>query len=83
VSNKVVQVELCLGSSCYSKGSNKIVEELERKIKEGVFDVEVKIKGCLCAGMCTDSPIVKINNKVYSNVSPANIEKLVLDTINK
>lgn len=81
MSNETVKIELCLGSSCYSKGSDKIVEKLEQKIADGEFNAEIKLKGCLCADKCTDGPIVKINDTLYTNVSTSNIVKLVQDNI--
>ncbi len=81
MSKEKINIELCLGSSCFSKGSNKIVDFLEEKLSDNFFDIEISLKGCLCKDKCTEGPIVKINDKLYTNVSTDNITSLINEHI--
>jgi len=63
-------VTVCMGSSCFSQGSNEIVSVVEEYIKaQDAPDVKLKLKGCLCLGRCTDGPVVKIGDTEYCKVS--------------
>jgi NADH:ubiquinone oxidoreductase subunit E len=66
---KELIVTVCMGSSCFSQGSNEIVSVVEEYIKaQDAPDVKLKLKGCLCLGKCTDGPVVKIGDKEYYKV---------------
>lgn len=66
---KKVKVEVCVGSSCFSKGSGEIVKILEKIDNH----INMDIRGCLCQGKCQVGPIVIINGKEYSKVSKEGI----------
>jgi len=64
-----IVVTVCMGSSCFSQGSNEIVSVIEEYIKvQDSSAVRFKLKGCLCLGRCTDGPVVKIGDKEYCKV---------------
>lgn len=62
-------VTVCMGSSCFSQGSNEIVSVIEGYIEDqDDSGIELKLRGCLCKARCTDGPIVEIGGKEYSKV---------------
>jgi len=69
--NKII-IEICMGSSCHSKGSFKIVRTLEKYIEKS-NNAEIKLTGCLCQGNCSKGPFVRIQNKEYTEVSSTSI----------
>jgi len=73
---KSKEIEICLGSSCHSRGSQKIALILKEYAKE---NENISLKGCLCKGKCSIGPNVVINTKDYSNVN----EYGILDILNE
>ncbi len=66
----IPKIEICIGSSCFSRGNAKNVEFVEKYLElHGLKDeVDVQLGGSLCTGKCPEGPIVKVNDKVYTNV---------------
>ena len=80
-------ISICLGTACHVKGANKIVEkfqeELGIKIGETTSDKMFTLEGERCIGTCALAPVVKINNKIYSQVSIDQIPKILEEYFNK
>jgi NADH:ubiquinone oxidoreductase subunit E len=78
-----VKVQICMGSSCFSKGSNKIVVALEQFIEKNEFEnIAISLIGCLCLNKCTKGPMVIINEKEYSDVNDNSIVSILLNDFN-
>lgn len=71
--NNVVQIQVCMGSSCFSRGNKKTLEIIQEYIANKPIEVEIILKGTLCQDLCSKGPNIIINGKVYSNVGPENI----------
>jgi NADH:ubiquinone oxidoreductase subunit E len=67
---KSIEVTLCMGSSCFSRGSNRSLILLNEFIKNNHLENNVHVKGCLCTSNCQDGPNFKIEDKEYKNVDP-------------
>ncbi|MGD1816898.1 MAG: (2Fe-2S) ferredoxin domain-containing protein [Pleomorphochaeta sp.] len=80
---KKVVVELCMGSSCFSRGNSRTLELLESFIKENHYQDRICIKGHLCLGRCSSGPIVKINNKDFENINPACVIDIIQEELKK
>ena len=76
------EIVICLGSSCFSRGSKKTVQLIKDYIKNNQLEDKVFFHGNHCSGNCEHGPIIKIDNKEYQNVSPDNVVYL-LDSIFK
>ena len=46
-------VRICIGSSCYLKGSSKITECLQEAVKEHQLEQDVTLVGSFCVGKCS------------------------------
>lgn len=77
------RIALCLGTACYVKGAAKLLERLEDllKIKEGqvTADGQFSIEIARCMGACALAPVLMINDKVYGEVKPDQIEKILTE----
>ena len=63
-----VKVRVCVGTSCYLKGSQKLMHDILDAIHaEGMDDVEVK--ATFCFEKCEGGPNVRINNTVISKAT--------------
>ncbi|MEM3574688.1 MAG: NAD(P)H-dependent oxidoreductase subunit E [Candidatus Bathyarchaeia archaeon] len=67
-------IKVCLGTSCYVRGGEKVLNFLSKELKlepggtsaDGKFSLEA----VRCLGCCGLSPVVAIDDKVYTRVSP-------------
>ena len=69
-------IDVCLGTACYVKGSEKVLQELERVLgvqadtdptPDGLFSVNA----LRCVGACGLAPVMVVNGKVYGKMTPA------------
>ncbi|MBQ6634279.1 MAG: NADH-quinone oxidoreductase subunit NuoE [Ruminococcus sp.] len=72
---------VCLGTACYVKGSDKVLEALEKKlgIKAGECtpDGEFSIESCRCVGACGLAPVMTIGEEVYGKLTPDQVGKII------
>lgn len=76
---KKIQIKVCMGSSCFSRGNNKTVEVIEKFIEENKdkIPIEIELYGTLCMNECAKGPVVIINGKEYFGVTPESIIDLL------
>ena len=67
------QITICMGSSCFSRGSRINLELIKAWLSERKIEAEVNFKGQLCTGLCNKGPILIINDHTYQDVQPANV----------
>ena len=69
-------IDVCMGTACYVKGSEKVLSELERVLgikadthptEDGLFS----LSALRCVGACGLAPVMMVNGKVYGKVTPA------------
>ena len=75
------RISVCLGTACYVKGADKILEALEKRLeikvgectRDGLFSLDA----CRCVGACGLAPVVVINGKVYGQVKPGDVSNIL------
>ena len=81
------QINVCLGTACYVKGSDKILEEVEQKLgiksgectEDGLFSID----SCRCVGACGLAPVMMIGEEVYGKLTPKEVGKILDKYINE
>ena len=73
----MVTIEICMGSSCYSRGNSKSLELVEDFIKEKKLEAEIKLSGRLCHGSCSEGPNITVNGKLYKGCKPECVIDLI------
>ncbi|MGN0919264.1 MAG: (2Fe-2S) ferredoxin domain-containing protein [Alphaproteobacteria bacterium] len=73
-------VKVCLGSSCYVRGNDKILSFLEGYIQKHQKEMKIEIIGCRCTNLCQEGPNIFIDNKKYSGLNQTELEK-ILETL--
>ncbi len=74
-------IRVCLGTACYVKGAERIVEKLKEELgihlgettKDSLFSLE----GTRCLGCCGLAPVVEINGEVYGQVTPDKVPAIL------
>jgi NADH:ubiquinone oxidoreductase subunit E len=77
----MVIIEICIGSSCYVRGANNVVEHVNAWIEQFQWEEKVKVKGAFCMGLCSQGLGVKINGHAISGLGLHNIDTLLLPLI--
>ena len=74
----MIDVEVCLGSACFVKGSHQIVAIVREMIEENGWTKDVNVKGAFCMDKCNEKGIgVKVDGEPVSEVGIYNVrEKL-------
>ena len=75
------KISVCLGTACFVKGSKAVLAELEKQLDikagETTKDLKFTIECLRCVGACGLAPVVVIDGKVYSRVSPDDITDIL------
>ena len=75
------RISVCLGTACYVKGADKILERLEEKlgIKNGECtpDRLFSIDSCRCVGACGLAPVIMIDDEVYGHLTPDKVDVIL------
>lgn len=74
-------ISVCMGTACYVRGSEKILEEFKRilgiEVGETTPDGRYSLDCLRCVGACGLAPVVMIGEKVYGKVQPVDIKKML------
>jgi NADH:ubiquinone oxidoreductase subunit E len=76
-------ISLCLGTACFVKGADKVLDafrtELGIGLGETTEDRLFSLESSRCIGVCALAPVVMINDRVYSRVSPNQVPTMISD----
>ena len=74
-------IAVCLGTACYVKGSEKILDKLKEKlgidVGETTPDGKFSIEATRCIGACGLAPVFTVNGEVYGNATPELLDKVI------
>jgi NADH-quinone oxidoreductase E subunit len=77
------QINVCLGTACFVRGADKIVNEFEKKlgikVGETSEDGKFSLAGLRCVGACGLAPVVMVNEKVYGRIKPDEVNKILVE----
>jgi NADH-quinone oxidoreductase subunit E len=75
------RINVCMGTACYVKGADKVLQEFERVLGiqsgEVTNDLNFSIESLRCVGACGLAPVVTINNKVYGKVKAEQVREIL------
>ena len=70
-------MEICLGSSCFSRGNREVVRFIKEYLRKNHLDDKVIFRGARCFGNCSNGPNLLIDGKRISDVTPEMAEKIL------
>jgi NADH:ubiquinone oxidoreductase subunit E len=75
------KIGVCLGTACYVKGSQLILDKLSKElgVKVGTTteDNMFTLEATRCLGCCGLAPVMMIDDEVYGKVDPKNIPEII------
>ena len=73
-------IKVCDGANCEMKLSEKLVSEVEKFFgvrAEDENSPKVRIERVSCLGLCTQGPIMVINDTVFERVMPEKVDEIL------
>lgn len=74
-------ISVCLGTACYVRGSEKLLDEIKRilgiEVGETTPDGKFSLDCLRCVGACGLAPVVMIGEKVYGRLQPQELRKII------
>jgi NADH:ubiquinone oxidoreductase subunit E len=74
-------ISICLGTACFVRGSDKILERVEEilgiKNGETTADGKFTVTTLRCVGACGLAPVMQINEQTYGNITPEDVASIL------
>lgn len=76
----MIELSVCIGSSCHLKGSYNIIRTFEQLIEAQNLHDQLELKAQFCMQQCQNGVSVSVADKIYS-VSPETAKSFFDSTI--
>ena len=74
-------ISVCLGTACYVKGAQELLDELSAQLGIGAEecspDGKYSLTACRCIGACGLAPVLTVNEDVYGKITAADIKGIL------
>lgn len=74
-------ISVCLGTACYVKGAQQILDRLSRKLGispgEVTPDGKFSLDATRCLGACGLAPVMVVNGEVYGKLTPEKLDGIL------
>jgi NADP-reducing hydrogenase subunit HndA len=75
------KISVCLGTACYVKGSQKVLDRISEKIglvPGGITpDGKYSLDATRCIGACGLAPVMMVNDEVYGRLVPDDVDNIL------
>jgi NADH:ubiquinone oxidoreductase subunit E len=72
-------LEICLGSSCFSRGNKELVSFIRDFLARYHLEDRVVFRGARCIGNCSNGPNLVINGRRIEGITRETAEKFLLE----
>lgn len=80
-------ISVCLGTACFVKGSQKIMDRLRERLKieqgETTKDGKFSIEETRCVGACGLAPVFTVNGEVYGKATVQKLDQVIDELMKK
>lgn len=74
-------ISICLGTACFVKGANKLVEEFKKQLnitkgtisEDGLYTLD----SIRCVGACGLAPVVIVDGQIHGRVKPEDVAEII------
>jgi len=74
-------ISVCLGTACYVKGSQEVLDELSAQLgigpEECTADGKFSLSACRCIGACGLAPVMTVNDDVYGKITASDVKGIL------
>ena len=75
------KIGLCMGTACYVKGAQKVLDKLQEVLNIEVGDTtddgKFTLEATRCLGACGLAPVMMLNEEVYGRLTPDDIADII------
>ncbi|MEI6915902.1 MAG: NAD(P)H-dependent oxidoreductase subunit E [Armatimonadota bacterium] len=75
------KIQICMGTACYVRGSQLLLDALERKLEvkagETTGDQRFTLESVRCVGACSLAPVVMTGEKTNASVTVAKLDRML------
>ena len=75
------KIGVCLGTACYVKGSQEVLDKVEEllgiKVGQTTPDRKFSISATRCLGACGLAPVMVVNEDVYGRLTAKDVEEIL------
>ena len=80
----MIFVDICVGSSCFLRGSDQVIEKMQKAIESHHLEAELVLSGSFCAGACNRVGVtIKVDDDIFTGITPESFDKFFEETIMK
>jgi NADH:ubiquinone oxidoreductase subunit E len=76
----MIEIAICIGSSCHLKGSYSLINMMQQLIEEYALHDRVEVVAAFCMKHCQQAVSVMIDDQYYS-VSPETVREFFETTV--
>lgn len=78
----MILIQVCVGSSCYLKGSSELVDMLNQKIEENGLQDKISLSGSFCMGKCNRVGVtIAVDEEVCVAITKENFNEFWNDKV--
>ncbi len=75
------QISVCLGTACYVKGSQEIIDRISEVLGIGAGectpDGKFSLEACRCIGACGLAPVLTVGDDVYGRLTKNDVDTIL------
>jgi NADH:ubiquinone oxidoreductase subunit E len=75
--NDVVEIVVCLGSSCFARGNAENLAIIHEYIQGKTLTASVRVTGRLCQDECKQGPNLMIGGQIHHGVTTERLRELL------
>ncbi|HHW98867.1 MAG TPA: (2Fe-2S) ferredoxin domain-containing protein [Firmicutes bacterium] len=72
----MLQIKVCIGSSCHLKGSYDVIRALQTTIARHGLQGQIELLAGFCLGQCMHGVVVQVGEQKIIGVFPEQVEEL-------
>lgn len=72
----MLEVQICVGSSCHLKGAYQVVQIFQEMVKSHQLEEKIQLKASFCQKTCTEGVTIKVGERKVTRVSPTNAREV-------
>jgi NADH:ubiquinone oxidoreductase subunit E len=77
----MVEIRVCIGTSCHLNGSYNVVQGLQQMIEENSLHEKINLEALFCMKQCNKKGVsIKVDSDSY-RVLPENVKEFILEHI--
>lgn len=75
------KISVCMGTACYLKGGDSLVEEFQNllgvEVGDTTEDGRFSLEAVRCIGCCGLAPVITVNDDVYGNLTKEKLPEIL------